>query len=287
MTQKQQASIDNLPTELLLDIAKNLETDLPSTALAGSVSRRWYRIFATQKRELKCHSRVWGSIFRPTQWNSKMWNEYSQDGPEERGPSYELALIGRDLKYIYNADELEKGLPQGIEPLHLMLVVLRPDGRVGPPSYELQKLARPGIEDYLHKAEGIIKIKLHYYPYGGMDVADLWKITGTTTCALFCKNSLGLQTINVSLNESKTYMGKNSFRNNSRQEGIRYPYEWAPSCEAKLTLTPKQRGLDVKLRGLMPATKPYEPEGKRHMADMIEYVKRADIIEGYERKRKN
>jgi hypothetical protein len=166
-------------------------------------------------------------------------------------------------------------------------VVLRPDGRVGPPSYELQKLARPGIEDHLYKAGGIIKIKLHYYPYSRIDVADLWKITGTTICALFCKNSLGLQTINISLNKSKTSVGQNSSRNNSRPEGIRYPYKWAPSCEAKLTLTPKQCGFDVKLRGLIPAPKPYEPEGKRHIADMIEYVKRADIIERHERRRKN
>ena len=284
MTQKQECSLPYLPPEILHTVAGYLQDDPISTALAGTTSRRWYEIFTTRNRKLNRHSRVWGNIFPPKQWNSNIWNKYCQGGPPEAQNSYELALIGRDLKYIYNADELE--MPKGIEPLHLMLVVLTPDGHVASPSYELRKLLRPEIEEFNPKTDRRIKIKLHHYRCTELNVADLCMITGTTTFALFCKNSLDLHTIQVDFTESRAYVNKHSCRNRWRSENIRHLYEWEPSCKAQLTLKPKKSDFNVALEALMPAPKQSEPEGKQHLKDMIEYIKRAEIIETYERKLK-
>lgn len=284
MTQKQETSLPYLPPEILHTVAGYLQDDPTSTALAGTMSRRWYEIFTTRNRKLNRHSRVWGSIFPPKQWNSNIWNKYCQDGPLEAQNSYELALIGRDLKYIYNADELE--MPKGIEPLHLMLIVLGPDGGVTYPSFPLRRLLRPEIKEFNPKTGRRIKIKLHYYDSSGMNAADLWKITGTTTFALFCKSGLDLHTIKVDLTLSSTYEGEDGWRNRARPKQIRYLYKFEPCCRAQLMLKPKRGDFNVALKGLLPAPKLYEPEGEDHLKDMIEYIKRAEIIETYERKLK-
>ncbi|OAQ60182.1 hypothetical protein VFPPC_14794 [Pochonia chlamydosporia 170] len=164
-----------------------IQYEITNLLAGGDASRTRHTAFCLspeKKLEIeRCHASVWGLVLEG--WNQGAWEEAQKTS---HGGMHNLVLLGYDLKYLYDGEEI----PDGHGPVEIFLLALKEGGCTEPPREVTDKLQKWA------------NLKVHY-ERSTLAAAAIWRLGIHNTYALCWERSYDLHKLPVQLSVNPSW----------------------------------------------------------------------------------